>query len=141
MYNSQTHVIQNKFHDISLRCVSGMNGNCLSAGDRGYGGCVILWKSSLSCTVEPVIVANNRVSIVLINIHGTRLLLCYVYMPCDTRYGRDNIDIYNSVFNAIIDSNLCNNVDHILIGGDFNTDLSRTQSPHTVSLNNVLVNS
>ena len=33
------------------------------------------------------------------------------------------------------DSNLCNNVDHISIGGDFNTDLSPTQSAHAMSLN------
>ena len=47
------------------------------------------------------------------------------------------IDSYNSVLNDIFDSNLCNNVYHILIGGDFNTDLSRTQSAHTISLSQI----
>jgi len=112
-----------------------MNDNCLLVGGRGYGGCAILWRSSFSCTVEAVVVVNNRVHIVLINIHGTRLLLYCVYMSCDTRYDSDNIDINNSVFNDIFDSNLFNNVDHILNGGDFNTDLSRAQSAHTVSRN------
>ena len=76
LYDSQMHVIQNRFRDISLRCVPGMNDNCLSAGGRGYGGCAILWKSPLSCIV----------SIVLVNIHGTRLLLWCLYVPCDTSY-------------------------------------------------------
>jgi len=53
-------------------------------------------------------------------------------MPCDTNYNRDNIGIYNTMFNDLLDSNLCNNVDHMVIGGDFNTDLSRTQSAHTM---------
>ena len=135
LYDSQTRAIPNRFCDISLHYVSGMNDNCLLFGGRGYGGFAILWRSSLSCTVEPVVVVNNRVSIVLINIHGTRLLLCCVYMPCDTNYDRDNIDINNSVFNDIFDSNLCNNVNHILIGDDFQTDLYRTQSAYTMSLN------
>jgi len=112
-----------------------MNDNYVSSDCRFYIGCAILWKSSLSYNVKADVVANKRVSIVLINIHDTRVLLCYVYMPCSTSYDRDNIDIYNSVFNDIFDSYLCNNVDNILIEGDFTTEIFQTQSSHTISLN------
>jgi len=65
------------------------------AGGRGYDDCAILWKSALSLTVETVVVANNRVSSILINIHvhGTRFMLYCVYMSYDTRYYRVNIRI------------------------------------------------
>jgi len=47
----------------------------------------------------------------------------------------DNIQICNPVFSDTFTSNSYHNVGHIMIGGDFNTDLSRTESVHGISLN------
>ncbi len=67
-------------------------------------------------------------------LQGISLLLCCVYMPCDTMYDIHNDEMYNMVFNDIVNSNICNDVDHIVIGGDLNTDMSRVRSLHTKSL-------
>ncbi len=56
-------------------------------------------------------------------------------MPCDILYDQGNIDTYKSVFCDIFSASVCNDVDHIILGGDFNTDLTRIQSPHTQYLN------
>ncbi len=130
LYDSQSHLFQDKFPCMSSYCVSGMNDQYLSSG-RGFGGCAILWKSSLSCTVELVNIDNNRVCAVMVKFHDVCLLLCCIYMPCDTTYDRHNIETYNAVFSDILSSNACNNVNHVVIGGDLNTDLSRPQSAHT----------
>ena len=93
LYDSQCHVFEDRFREVSAYCVSGMNENCLTGG-RGYGGCAILWRSSLSCTVEPINLDNNRVCAIQVKLHDISFMLCCVYMPCDTTYDRSNIDIY-----------------------------------------------
>ena len=93
LYDSQCHVFEDRFREVSAYCVSGMNENCLTGG-RGYGGCAIMWRSSLSCTVEPINLDNNRVCAIKVKLHDISFMLCCVYMPCDTTYDRSNIDIY-----------------------------------------------
>ena len=80
LYDSQCHVFEDRFREVSAYCVSGMNENCLTGG-RGYGGCAILWRSSLSCTVEPINLDNNRVCAIKVKLHDISFMLCCVYMP------------------------------------------------------------
>ena len=54
-----------------------------------------------------------------------------VYMPCDVS---TCIDSYVEVFSEISNYCLCNNTVHFVIGGDFNTDVSRHNSCHTIAL-------
>ena len=56
------------------------------------------------------------------------LLLCTVYMPCDTVYDYSNLDVFNDVLNDISATANSMNIDHIICGGDFNSDLSRVNS-------------
>ncbi len=58
LYDSQCHVFQDKFPGVSSYCVSAMDDTRVTGG-RGFGGCAILWKSSLSCTVEPIDMENK----------------------------------------------------------------------------------
>ena len=58
-----------------------------------------------------------------------------MYMPCDTEHEQQNSQLYLDALTRIslIRNNypdLCN----IIIGGDFNTDLTRIKSLHTISL-------
>ena len=57
------------------------------------------------------------------------------YMPCD-----DNIAMHHHDFNNVLSSSsmycLQHNVDYYIIGGDFNTDISRVNSMNTTSLPN-----
>lgn len=139
LYDSQCHVFEDRFPEVSAYCVSGMNENCLGGG-RGYGGCAILWKTSLSCTIEPINLDNKRICAVKITLHDISFMLCCVYMPCDTTYDQNNVDIYNAVFSNILNSNVCNDVATCardINERDLNTALSRTQSAHTECLRNI----
>ena len=133
LLDSQCHIFEDRFSGVSSHCVSGINDTALTTG-RGYGGCVILWKSSQVCTIEPIDVGNKRVCAVKIQLQDVSLFLCSIYMPCDSKYDGHNLEIYNAVLDDIFTNDICNNVDHVIIGGDFNTDLSRVRSAHTASL-------
>jgi len=130
LYNSQSHQIQDNIPGISCYSVSGMSDTCITAGRR-YGGCAVIWKSSLACTVEPICIDNTRICAVKLKFPETSILLCSIYMPCDTTYDDYNMQSYITVFNDILHNNVCNEVDQIIIGGDLNTDLSRGGSLHT----------
>ena len=56
-------------------------------------------------------------------------------MPCDDNIGMHHHD-FNNVLSAI--STYCQqyNIEYCIIGGDFNTDISRVNSMNTTSLHN-----
>jgi exonuclease III len=58
-------------------------------------------------------------------------------MPCDNTSGQDNNQVYQDVLHDIFDHEAASQVNNIIIGGDFNTDLSRSNSAHTRCLNSV----
>ena len=65
----------------------------------------------------------------------TKVLLFNVYMQCDTEHEQENAQLYLDVLTRI--SHIRNNypdICNIIIGGDFNTDLTRINSFHTISL-------
>ena len=53
------------------------------------------------------------------------LLIFNVYMSTDTEYDLKNNDIFNNILQNIACVSEETNVDHVVIGGDFNSDLSR----------------
>ena len=110
--------------------VSGFGNREVLSG-RPYGGCAILWRSSLSVNVEFLSVNSNRISTVKLSCDHYKLLLINVYMPCVD--SDCNVNEFSDVlFN--VESLLLNNIDcHYIIGGDFNVDLSRN-SIHTTLL-------
>ena len=77
--------------------VSAMDDFELSSG-RGFGGCAILWKSTLSCKVCPVQMTSSRICAVKLVIQNQPLLLFNVYMPCDAR---NNYYEYASILDEI----------------------------------------
>ena len=60
----------------------------------------------------------------------TMLVAC-VYLPCDNNFSNDE---YDAALAEVFTSDVCQEVDYIIVGGDFNTDLSRLSSPHTIAL-------
>ena len=99
--------------------VSGMNEHEIVQG-RPYGG--------VKCN-------SNRLCAILVEQVDLSMLIFNVYMPTDTDYDLKNNDIFNNILQNIACVSEDTNVDHIVIGGDFNSDLSRFKSPHTNSLN------
>ena len=131
--NTPSHIIGDNLKDINFACVSGMDDAAFVRG-RPYGGCAIIWKNSLTCKIEPISCRNNRLCIVKVTIDDMCLLICSLYMPCDTEYDQDNISIFNDVLIDLNTVAVSNDIDYIICGGDFNTDLSRINSLHTKSL-------
>ena len=126
------HKFGDHLHDVSYSCVSPMKDGIFFG--RPYGGCSILWKSSLKSKISPVDSPCNRFCAIRLEIECASFLVCSVYMPCDTAGDDSNQYVFDEVLNAISSTASQCNVDYIICGGDFNTDLSRSGSLHTRAL-------
>ena len=120
--------------DVNIYGTSGMNENELLIG-RPYGGCAFLWKKSLDCSFVPIDTRSKRIVAGVLSLsHDVKVLLCNMYMPCSGNYvdpsGQSYEDVLCDVRSILSDSE----VSHVLLGGDLNTDLSRLNSPHVMSL-------
>ena len=133
LHSSEGHRITDSLNNVAMYFVSGMPDDSLQVG-RKSGGCCILWKSRLHCRVSPVPSDNRRLCAVKTEVGGYPLLLANIYMPCDTDFDVENLNVFNEVLNDVTSIADTLNVDRIVIGGDFNTDISRQNSWHTAAL-------
>ncbi len=71
--------------------------------------------------MTPVKYDSSRVCAVTVELGHTRILIVCVYMPCDNYRPTHNILHYNIALNDI--KTICNsvNVQHVIVGGAFNT--------------------
>ena len=53
LLQDQLVMFENRINGINVHGISGMNNDTLVEG-RPYGGCAILWKSSILCKVNPI---------------------------------------------------------------------------------------
>ncbi len=135
---SQFHRIKNiPYNDCMILShdVSAMNDTVFTQG-RGFGGCSIIWKTSLKAKVTPILMSNSRLCALQICIESKCFLIFNVYMPCDVA---NNIDEYTSVWEQIIDTCEKLHCDNVIIGGDFNTSVERPHSSFTKYLSNVVI--
>jgi exonuclease III len=118
--------------DDSFLCtgVAGF-GNTEVLSGRPYGGCAIMWRSDIAATVIVIDVNSRRICGIRVETDGIRLLLINVYMPYE---GSDSMTDEFADQLHILDYLMSSNSDcHILVGGDFNVDLSRLEV-HTAML-------
>ncbi len=116
--------------DVRVIGISGMNESVLLQG-RPHGGCAIIYNKRLKCSVVPVQLDSKRCMAAVISFREFKILLINVYMPCDqNQYDAEYDDVLYDI-NMLIHNQ---SIDHILIGGDLNTDISRQMSAHTVAL-------
>ena len=118
---------------ISCHGISAINSSEVLVG-RPHGGCSILWKSSLSCKVTPVDCCSPRICAVLVELSQFSLLIVNFYMPVDTCHDRVNDSDFRGVLSEASALAIKCGVDHVIYGGDFNTDFSRPRSLHTAAL-------
>lgn len=129
--------------DGQLACLTSLSADHVAVGISGfddsdvlrgrpYGGCAIIWKSALNLRVSPIVTNSRRVCAVLFESDDFRLLCICVYMP----YESDASSISEFQFQlSVIDTLLQQHPDcHVLVGGDFNVDLSRNWN-NTLALN------
>ena len=138
LHSSEFHLFGDRL-SCSYTCSSGMADDEITRG-RPFGGCAILWRSGLNACVEPVECMDKRLTAVKFTVSQTDFLLFSVYMPCDTETDHHNASVFDSVLREISDLAENMNIQSIICGGDFNTDLSRTRSLHTQSLTRFLEN-
>ena len=81
---------------------------------------------------------SNRVCGVIVKINDMNMLLANVYMPTDTDHDRQNHLEYTSILQEIMDMRDNLDIQHIIVGGDFNTDPRRLRSLHSIALNDIL---
>ena len=111
--------------------VSAMDAGQLRLG-RPHGGCAVLYKKSLNCTVSPLETKSRRLHACILTLSsGLQILIFNVYMPCDTTFDVENEHNFTDVLTEIeCLINIHCDVDIVIVGGDFNTDVSRPMSLH-----------
>ncbi len=115
--------------DFDVFAVSGVPRKCGIITGRPYGGCAVFCRKSLGMQVQPIQCNSNRMSVCKgTSCDGVVLLLCSVYLPCDTGSGIVVSDEFLYEI-SILESILCSEVfDHVIIGGDLNTDFARNNA-------------
>ena len=101
---------------------------------RPHGGCAILWSNSLKAIVTPIESHNRRVCAVKIEIAHIIILLACVYLPVDTKFDHANLSEYIEALCCVSSLACKHGIEHVILGGDMNTDMRRHESLHTESL-------
>lgn len=102
--------------------VSGFGNSDVLTG-RPFGGTAILWRASLLASVDVPPTSSKRIcSIRMVN-NTFKILLVNAYMPYegDGDTSADFADQLSEIENLINSNSDC----HVIVGGDFNVDLSR----------------
>ena len=116
--------------NISVLGISGMDPQRPIAG-RPYGGCALLFNSRLKIAVANVATESRRLFACTVTLNSSvKIILCSVYMPCDshTLHDSDEFSVVLSEIDSVIA--LHDDIDFVLLGGDFNVDISRVGSSH-----------
>ncbi|KAK6171867.1 hypothetical protein SNE40_018291 [Patella caerulea] len=90
-------VFEQQINNVSCHGVSAMDSRHFISG-RPFGGCAILWKSNLLCKVKPVISESKRICAVELSGSAIDILICSVYMPCDSTNPQEFDDTLNDFF-------------------------------------------
>ena len=128
--------IVDQIDDVNVIGISAMESRQLLVG-RPHGGCAILYRRSLSCTFTPIASKSRRVCAIMMQLNAhTRILLICIYMPCDTSNDHSNLQTFMEVLSEMEYIMDTTDYDHVIVGGDFNTDFSRSStSLHNAPLN------
>ena len=114
--------LESEIGNVNVIGTSGMDEQKLIRG-RPYGGCAIVYRKDFKCTVIPVKSGCKRLCACILELHNKcRILVVNKYMPCDNENEISAYrDMLTEVSNIISDHN---DIDHEVVGGDFNTDIS-----------------
>ena len=124
LYNCQHHNITNVLKGSHTHAVSAMRDDDVGRMGRPYGGCAIVWHSSLALTCRPVATTSPRLCAVTAEGAGRSMLWVSVYMPNDDNT-HSSYEIYGDVLSEL--SGIIQTYEDydIVIGGDFNVDFNR----------------
>ena len=104
LYEQNFHKFKeiDKSLDICIEGKSAMNPEVIRSG-RPFGGCAILWKSSIGYTVSSVKTISSRLNCLNISCKDEyNFSLFNIYMPCDSRSEGSTFSIFQDVLAKII---------------------------------------
>ncbi len=128
LHSSQMHILERNTPDMYVHGISAINDTDVLVG-RPYGGVACLWRKSLKCKVTPIETNSNRLCAIKCEFDDTAILIISVYMPCDSKiYDSDNANLFRDSIVCIRDLCINAGTDNIIIGVDWNIDLSRVDS-------------
>ena len=134
-FQNEICMLEQNIDNINVFGVSPMDDKALLVG-RPHGGCAIMYSKSMTTPVRQIETDNPRMCAGILTVSNScSILLICIYMPCDNN-NRSDDDLYVGVLDDI--RVLCskfNDINYVIIGGDFNTDFSRHRSYHTEMLN------
>jgi len=119
-----------------FNAVSGFDSTEVLSG-RPYGGCAILWRSDIDADIKAIEISSRRICAIRMITTRLRILFINVYMPYEgDEHMTDDFADQLSIIEDIISRNPdC----HVIVGGDFNVDFSRTWT-HTAMLDSFCTN-
>ena len=122
--------IKCNFTNVECAVASPMNEEKTNIG-RGHGGVAILWKSNVACKIEIIKCISKRICAIKVRIDDFSCNLINVYMPTDPGAGNYDIRVYKEVLDEISTIMLNSDTQIAIIGGDFNSDISRNNHVQT----------
>jgi len=134
LFQDEICILEQKVGNVSVFGVSPMDSKSLLVG-RPHGGCAIMYGKSMTTPVIQIETDNPRICAGILKVSNScSILLICIYMPCDIN-NQSYDDLYVSILDDIrVLCIKCNDINFVMIGGDFNTDFSRHRSTHTEML-------
>ena len=125
LYDFELDRLVEHIDGVDLVGVSAMESDSLTFG-RPHGGCAIIIKRRLGCSISHVPTDSRRLCACICDFKdNTRLLVINTYMPCD---GSDIAMFLDELQNIAGIIEHYNDINYVIVGGDFNADLERTYS-------------
>ena len=118
-FNKEISNISSYFKNYDINChgISGMDDNVFYNG-RPFGGCAILWHSSILADIKPILSNCKRLAAIKVTIQDFQVLMFNVYMPTSSNI--NNVEEMGNVLSEISSMCYLNECSNIIIGGDFN---------------------
>ncbi len=130
LHNNDLSCLCNIGINLSFHGCSAMNDNVVLQG-RPFGGVAILWHNKFNYMVTPCKQFSNRCCAIKLNLGGMSCVLACVYFPTDNFSPTASEDLTNTI-DELETFIFSLNADCILLGGDFNTDFSRSNGQTNV---------
>ena len=131
--DQQMSELSNYFPGYNVHGVSAIDSSVLLKG-RPKRGVAVIYPDSLGDKVSFIKTKSNRLCSISLKQDQFDIYLFCVYMPWDCNE-INNLNEFKSILNEISALCITNNVEHLCLLGDMNTDFSRKQSWHTHAMN------
>ena len=131
--DKQISELSTYFPGYDVHGVSAIDSTILLRG-RPKGGIAVIYPDSFGSKLSFIKTESKRLCSISLKIDQLLIYFFCAYMPWDCNEV-NNCNEFQSILNEISALCITNNVEHMCVLGDMNTDFSRTHSWHTQALN------